>query len=147
VASCGDRRLLEDAHLEKINSLSIRPMKTVCYAKVRWQAWREALSNFGCKISPPYSTAWGWRVLRATSLRECPHRRRAAYSTGAQCLRRCESDDCAKTADQQTFTRRASKLQKQTFNTLPDGIAQPQNVATVSMPFVRDPKVRARVLK
>lgn len=58
-----------------------------------------------------------------------------------------ESDDAAQTADEQTLIRRASKLQQQPFPKLPDGIAQPQKVATVSTAFVRDPKVRAWVLK
>lgn len=57
-----------------------------------------------------------------------------------------ESDDCAQTSDEQTLIRRASKLQKHTFHTVPDGIAQPQKVATVSTSFVRDPRVRAWVL-
>ncbi|MGY2175685.1 HNH endonuclease [Pseudomonas azotoformans] len=58
-----------------------------------------------------------------------------------------ESDDAAQTADEQTLIRRASKLQQQPFPKLPDGIAQPQKVSTVSTAFVRDPKVRAWVLK
>ncbi|MGY4641382.1 5-methylcytosine-specific restriction protein A [Pseudomonas sp. TE24901] len=58
-----------------------------------------------------------------------------------------ESDDTAQTADEQTLIRRASKLQKQTFHKVPDGIVQPQKVATVTTSFVRDPKVRAWVLK
>lgn len=58
-----------------------------------------------------------------------------------------ESDDAAQTADEQTLIRRASKLQQQPFPKLPDGIAQPQKVSTVSTTFVRDPKVRAWVLK
>ena len=58
-----------------------------------------------------------------------------------------ESEDAAQTADEQTLIRRASKLQQQTFSKLPDGIAQPQKVSTFSTAFVRDPKVRAWVLK
>jgi 5-methylcytosine-specific restriction protein A len=58
-----------------------------------------------------------------------------------------ESEDAAQTADEQTLIRRASKLQQQPFHKLPDGIAQPQKVSTVSTAFVRDPKVRAWVLK
>ncbi|MBV4452222.1 MULTISPECIES: HNH endonuclease [Pseudomonas] len=58
-----------------------------------------------------------------------------------------ESEDAAQTADEQTLIRRASKLQQQTFSKLPDGIAQPQRVSTLSTAFVRDPKVRAWVLK
>jgi 5-methylcytosine-specific restriction protein A len=58
-----------------------------------------------------------------------------------------ESDDSAQTADEQTLVRRASKLQKQTFYRVPDGIAQPQKVTSVGTSFVRDPKVRAWVLK
>ncbi len=58
-----------------------------------------------------------------------------------------ESEDAAQTADEQTLIRRASKLQQQPFPKLPDGIAQPQKVSTVSTSFVRDPKVRAWVLK
>lgn len=58
-----------------------------------------------------------------------------------------ESEDAAQTADEQTLIRRASKLQQQPFHKLPDGIAQPQKVSTVSTTFVRDPKVRAWVLK
>ncbi len=58
-----------------------------------------------------------------------------------------ESEDAAQTADEQTLIRRASKLQQQTFSKLPDGIAQPQKVSTFSTTFVRDPKVRAWVLK
>ncbi|NVZ23822.1 HNH endonuclease, partial [Pseudomonas costantinii] len=58
-----------------------------------------------------------------------------------------ESEDAAQTADDQTLIRRASKLQQQAFPKLPDGIAQPQKVSTVSTAFVRDPKVRAWVLK
>lgn len=58
-----------------------------------------------------------------------------------------ESEDTAQTADEQTLIRRASKLQQQTFPKLPDGIAQPQKVASVGTAFVRDPKVRAWVLK
>ncbi|WP_300626783.1 HNH endonuclease [Pseudomonas sp.] len=58
-----------------------------------------------------------------------------------------ESDDAAQTADEQTLIRRASKLQQQAFLKRPDGIAQPQKVSTVSTAFVRDPKVRAWVLK
>ncbi|OYU06022.1 MAG: HNH endonuclease [Pseudomonas sp. PGPPP1] len=58
-----------------------------------------------------------------------------------------ESDDTAQTADEPTLIRRASKLQKQPFHTVPDGIVQPQKVATVSTSFVRDPRVRAWVLK
>jgi 5-methylcytosine-specific restriction protein A len=58
-----------------------------------------------------------------------------------------ESEDAAQTADEQTLIRRASKLQQQPFHKLPDGIVQPQKVSTVSTSFVRDPKVRAWVLK
>lgn len=58
-----------------------------------------------------------------------------------------ESEDAAQTADEQTLIRRASKLQQQPFQKQPDGIAQPQRVSTVSTAFVRDPKVRAWVLK
>lgn len=58
-----------------------------------------------------------------------------------------ESEDAAQTADEQTLIRRASKLQRQPFHKLPDGIAQPQKVSTVSTAFVRAPKVRAWVLK
>ncbi|SFB49168.1 5-methylcytosine-specific restriction enzyme A [Pseudomonas simiae] len=58
-----------------------------------------------------------------------------------------ESEDAAQTADEQTLIRRASKLQQQAFPKLPDGIAQPQKVSTLSTVFVRDPKVRAWVLK
>lgn len=58
-----------------------------------------------------------------------------------------ESEDAAQTADEQTLIRRASKLQQQPFQRQPDGIAQPQKVSTVSSAFVRDPKVRAWVLK
>ncbi len=68
---------------------------------------------------------------------------RKALST----LRVFESAETAHTADEQTLIRRASKLQQQTFPKLPDGIAQPQKVATVSTAFVRDPKVRAWILK
>jgi len=58
-----------------------------------------------------------------------------------------ESEDAAQTADEHTLIRRASKLQQQPFPKLPDGIAQPQKVSTASTAFVRDPKVRAWVLK
>ncbi|KTB57910.1 MULTISPECIES: HNH endonuclease [Pseudomonas] len=58
-----------------------------------------------------------------------------------------ESEDAAQTADEQTLIRRASKLQQQPFQKLPDGIANPQKVSTISTAFVRDPKVRAWVLK
>lgn len=58
-----------------------------------------------------------------------------------------ESEDAAQTADERTLIRRAAKLQQQAFPKLPDGIAQPQKVSTVSTTFVRDPKVRAWVLK
>ncbi|NWA83355.1 HNH endonuclease signature motif containing protein [Pseudomonas sp. D2002] len=58
-----------------------------------------------------------------------------------------ESEDAAQTADEQTLIRRASKLQQQPFQRQPDGIAQPQKVSSVSSAFVRDPKVRAWVLK
>ena len=58
-----------------------------------------------------------------------------------------ESEDAAQTADEQTLICRASKLQQQPFPKLPDGIAQPQKVSIVSTAFVRDPKVRAWVLK
>ncbi|MDQ0702264.1 5-methylcytosine-specific restriction protein A [Pseudomonas sp. W3I7] len=58
-----------------------------------------------------------------------------------------ESEDAAQTADEQTLIRRASKLQQQPFQKLPDGIANPQKVSTISTTFVRDPKVRAWVLK
>ncbi|UXV18509.1 HNH endonuclease [Pseudomonas fluorescens] len=58
-----------------------------------------------------------------------------------------ESEDAAQTADEQTLIRRASKLQQQPFQKLPDGIANPQKVSTVNTAFVRDPKVRAWVLK
>lgn len=58
-----------------------------------------------------------------------------------------ESDETAQTADEQTLIRRASKLQHQAFHKMPEGIALPQKVSTVSTAFVRDPKVRAWVLK
>lgn len=57
-----------------------------------------------------------------------------------------ESEDAAQTADEQTLIRRASRLQLQPFHKLPDGIARPQKVSTVSTAFIRDPKVRAWVL-
>ncbi|KRP47780.1 HNH endonuclease [Pseudomonas poae] len=71
--------------------------------------------------------------------------RRIRYALAAQGV--FESEDAAQTADEQTLIRRAAKLQQQPFPMLPDGIAQPQKVPTVSTAFVRDPKVRAWVLK
>ncbi|MBD8272936.1 HNH endonuclease [Pseudomonas fluorescens] len=68
---------------------------------------------------------------------------RKALST----LRVFESAETAHTADEQTLIRRACKLQQQAFPKLPDGIAQPQKVSAFSTAFVRDPKVRAWVLK
>ncbi|CRM79212.1 HNH endonuclease [Pseudomonas sp. 25 R 14] len=58
-----------------------------------------------------------------------------------------ESEDAAQTADEQTLVRRTAKLLRQDFDKVPDGIALPQKVAITSSTFVRDPKVRAWVLK
>ena len=58
-----------------------------------------------------------------------------------------ESDETAQTADEQTLIRRANKLQLKRFDQVPDGIAKPQQVPITSNAFVRDPKVRAWVLK
>ena len=62
-------------------------------------------------------------------------------------IRVFESDEAAQTADEQTLIRRANQLQFQRFDQVPDGIAKPQKVPTTSNAFVRDPKVRAWVLK
>ncbi|UZE16702.1 HNH endonuclease [Pseudomonas sp. B21-054] len=56
-----------------------------------------------------------------------------------------DAGEFAPTADQQTLISRASKLQKKGLKIEPSGNPNPQQVSTTTMPYVRDPKVRAWV--
>lgn len=55
------------------------------------------------------------------------------------------TDDFDPTPDQRTLISRASKLQKKGLKVEPSGIPNPQQVPTITMSYVRDPKIRAWV--
>lgn len=56
-----------------------------------------------------------------------------------------DPEDFEPTSDDATLERRASKLEKRTIKTPPEGIAKPQQSASSGKTFVRDPEVRAWV--